>query len=216
MNREHWDNIYTGSSTSTLSWYQSDARLSQALIHGVTTGTRDPIIDVGAGASVLVDALLADGYKDLSVLDVSAAALRISRDRLGTDGDRVQWLAADVLDTSLAEARYAVWHDRAVFHFLTRSQDRQRYVAQVKRALKPGAPVVMATFAANGPSRCSGLDVVRYSPEALHQEFGAGFGIVAQEREEHRTPAGMLQAFTYCVFQWSGTSPTESPANHAA
>jgi SAM-dependent methyltransferase len=204
MTSSLWDNIYAGSFANTFSWYQSDASHSLSLIHRVATDLRSPIIEVGGGASVLVDALLLDGYTDLSVLDVSSVALQVSRDRLGHNGERVRWIVANVFDAPLAEARYAVWHDRAAFHFLTLPEERRSYIAQMQRALLPGAHVIMATFAADGPTRCSGLDVVRYSPEALHRELGAGFDLIAHEGEEHHTPAGAVQAFMYCVFRRHG------------
>ncbi|MGH7593927.1 MAG: class I SAM-dependent methyltransferase [Gemmatimonadales bacterium] len=204
MTREHWDAVYNRGAANALSWYQPKARRSLDLIRRAAPTFDRPIIDVGGGASTLVDGLLADGYTDVTVLDVSAAALTIARQRLGRISERVHWLNADVLEPTLPAGRFAVWHDRAVFHFLTQPDDRQRYLARVRDALRPGGHAIVATFAADGPARCSGLEVVRYSPEALHNEFGPGFGLNAREREEHITPSGAMQAFTYCVFEWTG------------
>ena len=146
-----------------------------------------------------MDDLLAAGYLDVSVLDVSEAALEISRGRLGTDAAKVKWMRADVRRAQLDDGAYAVWHDRAVFHFLTDAADRAAYVEQVRRAVKPGGYVLVATFAEDGPEYCSGLPVVRYSAEGLHSEFGTDFQLVRSEHEDHRTPAGGEQSFLYCL-----------------
>lgn len=156
------------------------------------------ILDVGAGASVLVDDLLDAGYHNLSVLDISAAALKVAQARLGSAASRVNWIEADITKLELPEASIDVWHDRAVFHFLTDAADRQRYVQTVQHAVKPGGHVIIATFAEDGPLKCSGLDIVRYSPETLHQEFGSGFKLVKTAKEQHHTPGGADQNFVYC------------------
>jgi SAM-dependent methyltransferase len=181
-----------------VSWYQLEARRSLELITSVASDHAAPIIDVGAGASVLVDNLLDAGYRDLTVLDLSAAALGVSQTRLGDDSSKVNWIVADVLRAPL-DRRYAVWHDRAVFHFLTDAHDRAAYVDQVRDAVKPGGFVLVATFAQDGPEKCSGLPVVRYSAEALHSEFGDEFRLLLSEHEDHRTPAGAEQSFIYCL-----------------
>ena len=146
-----------------------------------------------------MDNLLAAGYQDITVLDVSEAALEISRSILGPDSARVKWMRADVLRAHLDEGAYAVWHDRAVFHFLTDPADRAGYVEQVRRAVKPGGHVLVATFAEDGPEYCSGLPVVRYSAEGLHSEFGADFRLIRSEHEDHHTPGGKEQSFLYCL-----------------
>lgn len=156
------------------------------------------ILDVGAGASVLVDDLLDAGYRNLSVLDISAAALRVAQARLGQAASRVHWIEADITQLELPEASIDVWHDRAVFHFLTSPLDRQRYVQTVQHAVKPGGHVIIATFAEDGPLKCSGLDIVRYRPDTLHQEFGSSFELVKSANEQHRTPSGADQSFVYC------------------
>ena len=197
--RSHWENIYRTKLATQVSWYQVHAKRSLDLIQRVSPPADGAIIDVGGGASTLIDDLLDAGYHDLTVLDLSAAALAIARRRLGTRADTVRWVEADVLDASLPKTGYSVWHDRAAFHFLTAPADRARYVAQVRRAVRPGGFVLVATFADDGPTRCSGLEVARYTPEALHAEFGAPFQLMASEREEHVTPAGIRQAFIYCL-----------------
>ena len=148
---------------------------------------------------MLVDDLLSAGYTDLTVLDVSETALEISRQRLGDAAARVKWIVADVRDAPLPERRFTIWHDRAVFHFLTDATDRQAYVEQVQRTVRPGGYVLIATFAEDGPKTCSGLPVVRYSAESLHSEFGPAFRIVTSEHEDHHTPAGREQSFLYCL-----------------
>jgi len=197
--KRHWETVYRTKDVHEVSWFQSEARRSLDLITRVSPDRSAPIIDVGAGASVLVDDLLAAGYLDVSVLDVSEAALEISRGRLGTDAARVKWMRADVRRAQLDEGAYAVWHDRAVFHFLTDAADRVVYVEQVRRAVRPGGYVLVATFAEDGPEYCSGLPVVRYSAEGLHSEFGTDFQLVRSEHEDHRTPAGGEQSFLYCL-----------------
>ena len=197
--RSHWENIYRTKLATQVSWYQVHAKRSLDLIQRVSPPADGAIIDVGGGASTLIDDLLDAGYHDLTVLDLSAAALAIARRRLGTRADTVRWVEADVLDASLPKTGYSVWHDRAAFHFLTAPADRARYVAPVRQAVRVGGFVLVATFADDGPTRCSGLEVARYSPEELHAEFGAPFQLLASEREEHVTPAGVRQAFIYCL-----------------
>ncbi len=197
--RTHWETVYSTTGPERVSWFQAEARLSRSLIERCAPDRTARIIDVGAGASTLVSALLASGYRHLTVVDLSATALSIARERLGGDADHVTWLAGDVLALDFAPAAFDVWHDRAVFHFLTLAQDRARYVDQVRRAVAPGGHLLVATFAEDGPTRCSGLDVARYSASALHGEFGPDFRLVASERELHVTPSGSQQAFTYCL-----------------
>ena len=197
--KTHWETIYRTKDVHEVSWFQAEARRSLDLITRICPDRSAQIIDVGAGASVLVDNLLAAGYRDLSVLDVAEAALEISRNRLGAESAKVKWMRADVLRAQLDEGAYAVWHDRAVFHFLTNAADRQTYVEQVRRAVRPGGHVLVATFAEDGPEYCSGLPVVRYSAESLHSEFGTDFLLVRSEHEDHRTPRGAEQSFLFCL-----------------
>lgn len=199
MNRKHhWEKVYATKAADSVSWFQPHAELSLGLIRAVAADRRSAVIDVGGGASTLVDDLLADGYGDLSVLDLSGAALDVAKKRLGEAACRVAWIEGDIAKTPLARHRYDVWHDRAVFHFLTEARDRQAYVAQVLRAVRPGGHVIVASFAEDGPLKCSGLDVMRYTPEALHAQFGEAFELLGHEREAHQTPTGKEQLFTYC------------------
>ena len=197
--KSHWERIYRTKHPTQVSWYQPHAQRSLDLIRRVSPPPNGAIIDVGGGVSTLIDDLLDAGYHDLTVLDLSATALAETRTRLGGHAGNVRWIEADILNASLPQTRYSVWHDRAVFHFLTEPVDRASYIAQVRRAVRPGGFVLVATFADDGPTRCSGLEVHRYSPEALHAEFGAPFRLVASEREEHITPGGVAQAFIYCL-----------------
>ena len=194
--KEHWDAIYRAKRPSELGWYQAVPALSLELIRRVAPSNA-AIIDVGGGASTLVDALA--GFARMTVLDISAAALEHAAARLA--GRTVRWMNADIFSVELPVAAYDVWHDRAVFHFLTADTDRRRYVSQMTRAIRPGGHAIIATFAEDGPARCSGLDVVRYDSEHLAAELGAAFRLVDSVREEHVTPAGVRQAFRYCLFR---------------
>jgi len=195
--RQHWETVYHNKAADDVSWFQAHAASSLRLIQGCAD--RDAhIIDVGGGASVLVDDLADAGYRNLSVLDLAESALAASRARLGARAQSVQWIAADITRVELPAARYGVWHDRAVFHFLTDPVDRARYVAQVLKSVKPGGHVIVATFGPGGPLQCSGLEVMRYAPDALHAEFGAPFRLLRHETEIHHTPSGQEQEFVYC------------------
>jgi ubiquinone/menaquinone biosynthesis C-methylase UbiE len=201
MNKEqYWDRIYRTKAPSEVSWYQPEARLSLQLIRCVAPQLNVPVLDVGGGASTLVDGLLASGYSDVTVMDLAGAALVRAQDRLGERAARrVRWIVDDVLEGRLPGASCAVWHDRAVFHFLTDAHDRARYVAQAQRVVRPGGHVIIASFGPQGPARCSGLEVVRYSPDDLHSEFGSAFQLLESTKEDHRTPAGKVQPFVYCL-----------------
>ncbi len=196
--KAHWEKVYGNRGVDAVSWYQEHASRSVALIRKLGIAKHEAIIDVGGGASVLVDDLLADGYADLTVLDLSATALSAARTRLGERAASLHWIEGDVIRAELPRGRYALWHDRAVFHFLTAPEDRAAYVRQVLHAVRPGGHVVVATFAVDGPTECSGLPVMRYDAEHLHDEFGAPFDLLGHEREEHVTPNGRVQSFLYC------------------
>ncbi len=199
MNSEaqsHWNRVYTTKAADAVSWYQAQPRTSLDLIAATKLPLDAPIIDVGAGASVLVDCLLGQGNTALTVLDVSAAALARARARLGADAAKVRWIEADVREFEPSQ-RYDLWHDRAVFHFLTDPADRAAYMAALRRSLNPRGHVVMATFALDGPARCSGLDVAHYDAASLHAEFGADFDMLESRREIHLTPVGAEQRFTW-------------------
>jgi SAM-dependent methyltransferase len=206
--RSHWQKVYTTRKPTEVSWYQPEAVLSLSMIRRVAADRSAAIIDVGGGASTLVDGLLGDGYERVTVLDVSGAALAAASARVAGDAARVTWLEADILGTALPPHAYDVWHDRAVFHFLTDAVDRRRYVEQVRAAVRPGGHVIVAAFASDGPARCSGLEVARYAPRELHAQFGSDFQLLEGAREEHLTPAGAIQPFTYCLCR-RGSSPAD-------
>jgi 2-polyprenyl-3-methyl-5-hydroxy-6-metoxy-1,4-benzoquinol methylase len=194
----HWQNIYQTKDTTQVSWYQEHAGLSLRLIQETGVAVAGHIIDVGGGASILVDDLLAAGYQQVSVLDISGTALDIARNRLGARASAVTWIEADITQVDLPHHAYDVWHDRATFHFLTQPEDRQRYVRVVQHAVKPGGHVIVATFALDGPSQCSGLHVMQFNADSLHNEFGDDFKLIDSLRESHRTPFGTEQHFVYC------------------
>lgn len=196
--KDHWENVYTTKPTDSVSWFQEHADLSLDLIRSTGVGKDAGIIDVGGGASTLVDDLLADGYSDLSVLDLSEAALGVARKRLGDAEKNVRWIVADITEVDLPSKRYDIWHDRAVFHFLTTPAQRAAYVQTVFRSVKPGGHVIVAAFAENGPLECSGLPVMRYRPDELHEQFGESFKLLAHCTEHHQTPSGKVQPFVYC------------------
>jgi len=196
--REHWDHVYETKRPDAVSWYRKHLDTSLRLIERSALGLDAAIIDVGGGESTLVDDLLDRGYRNVTVLDISDTALRVTRERLGDRASLVQWLEADVARTELPVHAYDVWHDRAVFHFLTEAADRVAYVRNVARAVKPGGLVIVATFGPEGPLQCSGLPVVRYDADRLHDEFGARFELEEHLTEIHETPLGNRQQFVYC------------------
>lgn len=197
--KTHWEQVYTDKSPLQVSWYQREPAVSLQLARDTGLPLDAPIIDVGGGASVLVDNLLAAGFSRLAVLDISARALTHARERLGPKAQQVEWIEADVT-AFVPSHRFALWHDRAVFHFLTDAADRRRYVETLLRALEPGGHVVIATFAIGGPTKCSGLDIVQYDAARLGEELGAEFALRGEVHEAHVTPGGKEQKFTY--FRW--------------
>jgi ubiquinone/menaquinone biosynthesis C-methylase UbiE len=203
--KSHWEQVYSTKAADQVTWFQEHAARSLALIVASGIKRSDAIIDVGGGASTLVDDLQTAGYSALTVLDLSAAALATATSRLGPRADAVTWLEGDVTAMPLPVAAFDLWHDRAVFHFLTAPAARQAYVGAALRALKPGGHLIVATFAEDGPPQCSGLPVMRYDAGRLHAEFGAPFTLLRHEREEHGTPFGTVQKFTYCHFRRTTT-----------
>lgn len=199
--KTHWEGIYSTKDSAQVSWYQQHPALSLELIRNAGVAKNAQIIDVGGGASPLVDHLLTEGYQHLTVLDISAAALHVAQQRLGARAAAITWLEADITLAVLPAQHYDLWHDRAVFHFLTVADDRHRYLDIARHAIKPGGHMIMATFALEGPIRCSGLDIVRYSPEALHAEFEDDFALVGSSSETHCTPFDTEQQFMYCCFR---------------
>jgi SAM-dependent methyltransferase len=198
QSRDHWERVYSAKPTNAVSWFQEHAEQSLRLIRDTGVRLDASIIDVGGGASTLVNDLVIQGYTDITVLDLSAAALSAAKARLGSRADRVHWMEADVTSAPLPVHAYDVWHDRAVFHFLTAPRERQAYVEAVLRSVKPGGHVIVATFAEDGPTQCSGLPVMRYSADELHAQFGSPFTLLKHEKEEHHTPSGGVQKFVYC------------------
>lgn len=196
--RDHWERVYGTKLPTEVSWYTPHLNTSLRLIEESAVARDASIIDVGGGESTLVDDLVDLGYRNLSVLDLSATALEVARVRLGERAALVDWVCGDVTSIPLVSHAYDVWHDRAVFHFLTDPSDRAAYVQQVARAVKPGGHAIVATFGPNGPEKCSGLDVMRYGADALHEQFGTGFRLLQHLTEIHHTPAGATQQFTYC------------------
>lgn len=195
--REHWDHTYTVKSDTAVSWYQDVPERSLALIR---KGGKGSVIDIGGGASRLVDRLLAESYDDLTVLDISDVALSRSKERLGAEANKVGWIVADITRWT-PERQWDVWHDRAVFHFLTEEAGQIAYIAALKAGTRPGSHVVISTFALAGPEKCSGLPVQRYSAETLAARLGRDLALLTQESETHPTPFGTTQDFTYAVFR---------------
>ncbi len=196
--RTHWEAVYQTKAPDAVSWYSPHLETSVRLIRQAAPNKDASIIDVGGGEATLVDDLLARGYQRISVLDISRAAIAVAQERLGADAARVNWLVGNITQVALPPAQYDVWHDRAVFHFLTSEAQRAAYVAQVARAVKRGGHVIVATFGPQGPEKCSGLEVVRYDPSSLHGEFGARFKLLQSSTELHQTPFGTTQQFLYC------------------
>jgi SAM-dependent methyltransferase len=210
--QKHWEHVYQSRHSDEVSWFQPEATLSLELIQRVAASHDSHIVDIGAGASTLVDGLIAAGYENLMLLDLSHTALEETKRRLGSAGRSVVCREADVLGARFESSMFDVWHDRAVFHFLTNPPDRARYVDQVQRALRPGGHAIVSTFAEDGPTRCSGLNVARYSANELHSEFGTSFRLLTSYREAHRTPWGATQQFTYCVCRYE----PHASSRHAA
>jgi SAM-dependent methyltransferase len=196
----HWANVYATKAADSVGWYQRSAEASLEMIRASGIAPDTPIIDIGGGASVLAGELLNGGFKDVSVLDIAEGALAIVKSRLGSRARDVHWIVADILDWTPARA-YGLWHDRAVFHFLTEAKDRATYRAALEKGLAPGGTLIVATFAPEGPERCSGLPVQRWSPESLAQELGPNFALLESKREQHRTPGGTVQHFIWCRFK---------------
>jgi SAM-dependent methyltransferase len=201
--REHWNGVYDARSEDELTWFEATPALSLELLRA-HLHPGEPFIDIGAGASRLVDVLLEEGYGPLTVLDLSGAALAVSRQRIGSQGKDIAWIEADITKWE-PDRTYAVWHDRAVFHFLTGAEERAGYARALSAALRPGGIAIIATFADDGPEKCSGLPVVRYAPEALGQELErllpGRFETLDARRHMHITPKGNRQSFQYSVFR---------------
>ena len=196
--KTHWEKVYNTKAPNEMSWYQPHLETSLALINRAAGASSASIIDVGGGESTLVDDLLARGYPNITILDISQTAIDVTKERLKELADRVQWIVGDVTRLELPRGTYDVWHDRAVFHFLTGTDERRAYVRQVAHAVRPGGHVIVSTFGPEGPTKCSGLDVARYDADSLHEQFGARFRLVDSTKELHQTPFGTTQQFLYC------------------
>jgi len=198
--KSHWETVYTTRSENEVSWFQENPAPSLELIGLARPRPESAIVDIGGGASRLVDSLLDRGFNRVTVLDISEAALETARTRLGDRASQVQWIVADVTKWQSAET-FDLWHDRAAFHFLTDPADRSAYVACVQQVIRPGGHVIIGTFAADGPEKCSGLPVNRYDEASLARELGAGFELTGSRRHDHSTPWNSSQRFLFCVFR---------------
>jgi len=196
--KTHWEKLYKTKEPEAVSWYRAHLETSVALIERAAHSGSASIIDIGAGESTLVDDLLARGYENITVLDISQTALDVTKKRLGPLAEQINWIVADITLVELEARGYDVWHDRAVFHFLTSMEQRASYVRNVMKAVKPGGHVIVSTFGPEGPTKCSGLEVSRYDAQSLHGEFGPRFRVVESSEELHHTPFGTTQQFLYC------------------
>ena len=196
----HWDNVYATKGEAEVSWFQNSPATSLAMIRAANPDRAAAIIEIGGGASRLVDALLLDGYRDVAVLDLSANALDAAKKRIGAAASRVDWIVADATTWRPTKA-YDLWHDRAAFHFLTDSGDRTAYIERLRSAVAPGGHVIIATFALDGPEKCSGLPVQRHDSASLAAELGPGFELVETRNEAHQTPWNSMQAFQFSRFK---------------
>jgi SAM-dependent methyltransferase len=201
----HWEHVYDTRRPDQVSWFEPAPATSLALIEEAGLNREAPIVDVGAGASLLAASLLRAGYTHITVLDVSATALAHARAALGHDADRVTWLQADALAGALPR-RYALWHDRALFHFMVDPAERERYLSALRRGLQPDGHLVLATFGPHGPDKCNGLPVRRYDEQALQQLLGEDFELLGSRLHEHRTPSRAAQQFLYT--RWQRRSPS--------
>ncbi len=196
----HWQGVYTARAETEVSWFQTTPAPSLDLLRLAGADRYSAIVDIGGGASLLVDHLLAEGFRDLTVLDLSQAALDKTRARLGEAAAGVAWIAGDATEWTPPKA-YDVWHDRAAFHFLTEAADRAAYIERLRRALRVGGAAIFGTFAPDGPEKCSGLPVMRHDAASLAAALGPGFELVDERRHDHRTPAGATQKFQFSTFR---------------
>jgi 2-polyprenyl-3-methyl-5-hydroxy-6-metoxy-1,4-benzoquinol methylase len=201
----HWNEVYSSNTASSLSWYQDfpEHSLRQIQATGLAPSAA-AVIDVGGGASKLVDALLLEGYHNPTVLDCSECGLEIAKQRLGNQAQSVNWILGNILETDLPRNGYNIWHDRAVFHFLIHAHHRDDYLNRTLHAVSPGGHLIITTFAEDGPGQCSGLPVIRYNLEQMQQQFAPSFSLLSHGRELHRTPNGAVQSFLSCHFHCCG------------
>ncbi|MBI4430007.1 MAG: class I SAM-dependent methyltransferase [Ignavibacteriales bacterium] len=199
-NKTHWEKVFTTKLSNEVSWFKPHLHISLEMIANAAPPTSAAIIDVGGGDSTLIVDLLQSGYFNVTVLDISTTALQRAKTRLGDQADKVRWLEADITQAVFPANSYQLWHDRAAFHFLTDPGSRDAYIELCTNALAPGGTLILATFAQDGPEKCSGLPTMRYSPRDLEQHFGPSFHLVETRSELHTTPAAKIQSFVYCRF----------------
>ncbi len=199
--REHWESVYASKRPGEVSWYRAHLDQSLAWVDATGFGPTQRIVDIGGGASTLVDDLLLRGFAHVAVLDHAAHALEHAKERLGGDAERVEWIVAGAADAPFADGSVDVWHDRAVFHFLTDPSERAAYVERATRCVRSGGVALIGTFALDGPERCSGLDVARYAPDGIAAELGQSWDLIASAHEVHETPWGAPQRFAWAWCQ---------------
>ena len=199
--KTHWDEVYATKAVDTVSWFETHASDSLRFLQKTGVDLTAAIVDIGGGASTFVDDLLAQGYQNVTVLDIAEQALLASKTRLGARAIQVSWLVCVITKAEFEKHNIDVWHDRAVFHFLTSADDRKAYINNMLHALKPNGHAIIATFAEDGPLKCSGLEIVRYSASSLQAELGESFALMASEKVSHHTPGGNVQQFNYCYFR---------------
>ena len=199
--KDHWENVYSSKPTEDLGWFAPHLQTSLSWIKGLSLTADAPIIDIGGGASTLVEDLLDAGYRSITVLDIAEKALSSAKARLGIKADQVTWLVGDITSVDLPAQYYECWHDRALFHFLTEPEQQQKYRDNLLKALKPGGHLIIGTFAPEAPSTCSGLPIQRYTPEQLESILGGEFELQRHHKEMHITPGGVEQMYQYCHFR---------------
>ncbi|MEN8189292.1 MAG: class I SAM-dependent methyltransferase [Thermodesulfobacteriota bacterium] len=200
--KSHWEKIYSSHSSQQLGWYQESPEISLQFIADSKSGFEAHIIDVGGGTSRLAEMLLQQGYHNLTVFDISSQALNVARLSLAEKAERITWIEGDIISYSF-DQQYDIWHDRAVFHFLTEAEDRQKYMQTLNRTLSANGHFIISTFSPEAPPKCSGIPVARYTPQSLRKEVGSGFELLDSREEFHRTPANTEQKFIYCLFKRS-------------
>ena len=211
--REHWEQVYASKPSERLGWYKPHLQTSLEWISAMGLDRGAPVIDVGGGASTLVDDLLELGYTSITVLELAAPALELIKARLGRRSSSVTWICGDITESDLPDNAFELWHDRAVFHFLTEVEDRERYCENLRRALRPGGHVIIGTFAPEAPPKCSGLPVQRYDLDTLRETLGSDFELQQHSKELHVTPGGVAQMYLYCEFRLAspGISAAATP-----
>lgn len=205
--QKHWETIYSRKAPERLAWYTPHLQTSLRWINDLHISGDGPVIDVGCGVSTLIDDLLSGGYDALTGVDFSTTALEIMEDRLADRGPSISWIKADITKAELPGQHYALWHDRAVFHFLTNEEHQAQYIKQLSEALRPGGHAILAVFSPTAPPVCSGLRVQRYTARTLSATLGENFNLIKEKKEVHITPGGVQQVYQYCLFRKQGDAP---------